>query len=195
MLTPAARGSTPAPAKRSRGPGGSAGAAAGTGGDGYAGGTPVRTQSSELLAALRRLAGGDFDVHLAEAGDTLWVEIAHAFNNVVETNRNVAVEFSRISRTVGREGRAQDRAHVPGARGSYAAELDSLNSLVIDLTQPTTEVARVLSAVAEGDLSQKMVLEIDGKSVQGEFLRIGTTVNTMVDQLSSFASEVTRVAR
>ncbi|HET9985338.1 MAG TPA: response regulator [Longimicrobiales bacterium] len=70
-----------------------------------------------------------------------------------------------------------------------------MNSLITDLMQPTTEVARVLTAVARGDLSQKMVLEIDGKSVQGEFLRIGTTVNTMVDQLSAFASEVTRVAR
>src|SRR5207247_1611006 len=63
------------------------------------------------------------------------------------------------------------------------------------LASPTTEVARVLTAVAEGDLGQKMVLEIDGKAVQGEFLRIGTTVNTMVDQLGSFANEVTRVAR
>src|SRR5678815_1357447 len=71
----------------------------------------------------------------------------------------------------------------------------SLNSLITDLTSPTTEVARVLTAVAEGDLSQKMVLEIDGKKVQGEFLRIGTTVNKMVDQLGAFASEVTRVAK
>jgi HAMP domain-containing protein/CheY-like chemotaxis protein/signal transduction histidine kinase len=172
------------------------------GGDGGMGGgaddgafAETHAGSGTLLRALRQLAAGDFDAHLTEAGDPMWVEIAQAFNSVVETNRNIAIEFSRISRTVGREGRAQDRAHVPGARGSYAAELDSLNSLVVDLTQPTTEVARVLSAVAEGDLSQKMVLEIDGKSVQGEFLRIGTTVNTMVDQLSSFASEVTRVAR
>jgi HAMP domain-containing protein len=70
-----------------------------------------------------------------------------------------------------------------------------VNGLIVDLTQPTTEVARVLTSVARGDLSQKMVLEIDGKSVQGEFLRIATTVNTLVDQLSTFASEVTRVAR
>src|SRR5262249_27278940 len=70
-----------------------------------------------------------------------------------------------------------------------------VNSLIGDLVRPTTEVARVLSAVAEGDLTQKMALEIDGKPVKGEFQRIGTTVNTMVDQLSSFADEVTRVAR
>ncbi len=177
----------PVTAKRTRGAGG--------GGGSYSSAAGSRDQAAGLLEALRQLAAGNFDAHLAESGDAMWIDIAHAFNNVVETNRNIAAEFGRISRTVGREGRAQDRAHVPGARGAYAGELDSLNSLVIDLTQPTTEVARVLSAVAEGDLSQKMVLEIDGKSVQGEFLRIGTTVNTMVDQLSSFASEVTRVAR
>ena len=60
---------------------------------------------------------------------------------------------------------------------------------------PTTEVARVISAVAAGDLTQKMALEFEGQPVKGEFLRIGTTVNGMVDQLSSFAAEVTRVAK
>jgi methyl-accepting chemotaxis protein len=63
------------------------------------------------------------------------------------------------------------------------------------LVQPSTEVARVISAVAEGDLTQKMALEIEGQPVKGEFLRIGRTVNAMVDQLSSFAAEVIRVAR
>src|SRR5205085_235344 len=72
---------------------------------------------------------------------------------------------------------------------------DSFNTLIGDLVRPSTEVARVIIAVAEGDLSQKMALEIDGKPVRGEFLRIGMTVNRMVDQLRSFASEVTRVAR
>src|SRR3712207_2696123 len=67
--------------------------------------------------------------------------------------------------------------------------------MIDDLVRPTTEVARVIDAVAEGDLSQKMALKIEGQPVRGEFLRIGTTVNTMVDQLSSFADEVTRVAR
>src|SRR5438105_11830410 len=73
--------------------------------------------------------------------------------------------------------------------------MDSNNGLITDLVQPTSEVARVIKAVAEGDLSQKVELEIDGKQVQGEFFRIGSTVNRMVDQLNAFASEVTRVAR
>ena len=70
-----------------------------------------------------------------------------------------------------------------------------MNSLITDLVQPTSEVSRVIKAVAEGDLSQKVELEIEGKQVQGEFFRIGSTVNRMVDQLNAFASEVTRVAR
>jgi len=70
-----------------------------------------------------------------------------------------------------------------------------VNALIGDLVQPTNEVARVLTSVARGDLSQKMSLEIQGRSVKGEFYRIGTTVNAMVDQLSSFAAEVTRVAK
>ena len=79
--------------------------------------------------------------------------------------------------------------------GGWAASVGSINALIGDLVQPTTEVARVISAVAEGDLTQKMALEIEGQPVKGEFLRIGTTVNSMVDQLSSFAAEVTRVAK
>src|SRR4029079_14553010 len=81
------------------------------------------------------------------------------------------------------------------AKGSWADCVDSVNSMIDHLVRPTIEVSRVLDAVAEGDLSQKMGLKIEGQPLRGEFLRIGTTVNTMLDQLSSFASEVTPVAR
>ncbi len=82
-----------------------------------------------------------------------------------------------------------------GARGGWSNQVESFNALMDDLVRPSTEVARVIIAVAAGDLSQKMALEIAGKPVRGEFLRISTSVNTMVDQLRSFASEVTRVAK
>src|SRR3712207_3771354 len=82
-----------------------------------------------------------------------------------------------------------------GAEGDWSTGAAAVNSLIDDLVRPTTEVARVIAAVAEGDLSQNMALEIEGQPVKGEFLRIGTTVNSMVDQLRSFADEVTRVAR
>src|SRR6202051_610787 len=88
-----------------------------------------------------------------------------------------------------------ERATLSGANGAWATSIDSVNSLIDDLVRPTTEVARVIVAVAEGDLSQKMALEIEGRPLKGEFARIGTTVNSMVDQLNSFASEVTRVAK
>src|SRR5207302_2472308 len=79
--------------------------------------------------------------------------------------------------------------------GAWAEGVRAVNSLIDDLGRPTTEIARVIVAVAEGDLSQKMANEIEGRPLRGEFLRIGRAVNTMVDQLSSFAAEVTRVAR
>src|SRR5256714_13169599 len=103
--------------------------------------------------------------------------------------------MNRISRTIGREGQMNDRASIGAVTGGWRSTVESVNTLITDLASPTTEVARVLTAVAEGDLGQKMVLGIDGKPVQGEFLRIGTTVKTMGDQLGAFANEGTRVAR
>ena len=149
----------------------------------------------DLLAALLELEAGDFSTRLPEAGDEINIEIAQAFNRVAGRNQAVHDELSRVSRTLGREGVSSDRAQVRDVGGDWAAMLESVNTLITDLMQPTQELARTLSAVAEGDLTQKMSLQIEGKAVQGEFLRIATTVNTMVDQLSSFAAEVTRVAR
>src|SRR5207245_2108314 len=96
---------------------------------------------------------------------------------------------------IGQEGRMNERASMGAAGGVWEEKIDSLNTLIDDLVRPTTEVARVIDAVADGDLTQKMALEIAGQPVKGEFLRIGTTVNTMVDQRGSVAAEVTRVAR
>src|SRR5205085_10974124 len=104
-------------------------------------------------------------------------------------------EFERIGTVVGKEGKIKQRAALGAATGSWAAWVHSVNSLIGDLVQPTEEVARVIGAVAKGDLSQRIALENEGNPLKGEFLRIGKTVNKMVDQLGSFASEVTRVAR
>ncbi len=150
---------------------------------------------NDLLAALRDLRDGDFSVRLAGSEDPLIDDIAAAFNGIAERNEKLTSEVVRVSTTIGREGQMNERASLGRVTGGWATITSSVNALITDLVSPTTEVARVLTAVAEGDLGQKMVLEIDGKLVQGEFLRIGTTVNTMVDQLSAFASEVTRVAR
>jgi len=148
-----------------------------------------------LLAAMRDLRDGEFDTRLPMSEDPLLAEIADAFNGIAKLNERLSEEMMRVANTIGRQGQMNDRASIGPAMGGWRSTVESVNTLITDLASPTTEVARVLTAVAEGDLGQKMVLEIDGKPVQGEFLRIGTTVNTMVDQLGSFANEVTRVAR
>ena len=150
----------------------------------------------QLLAALVAAQNGHFDRRLPlSRGTGLMAEIARAFNSVLARNESFADELVRLERVVGREGRMNERASLGEVSGGWKTSIDSINALIADLVQPTTEVARVLVAVAEGDLTQKMALEIEGQPVKGEFLRIGTTVNAMVDQLSSFAAEVTRVAR
>jgi HAMP domain-containing protein/signal transduction histidine kinase/DNA-binding response OmpR family regulator len=149
-----------------------------------------------LLSALRAAEAGDFSVRLPiTPGDEVLSDIAEAFNALVDRNASFTDEMVRVERVVGREGRMGERVSLGDVRGGWATSVSSINALIGDLVLPTTEVARVLVAVAEGDLTQKMALEIDGQSVKGEFLRIGTTVNTMVDQLRAFASEVTRVAK
>ncbi|MFI6227384.1 HAMP domain-containing protein, partial [Micromonospora echinospora] len=148
----------------------------------------------ELAAALRRVGQGDFKVRLPRragvAGD-----VVDAFNDVVSLQERQYFDLRRISRIVGREGRLTERLDEEGLDGSWAEGQRAVNSLIDDLGRPTTEIARVIVAVADGDLSQHMALEMDGRPLRGEFLHIGRTVNTMVDQLSSFSSEVTRVAR
>ncbi len=148
-----------------------------------------------LLAALRAARQGDFSTRLPVRRSSPLADVAAEFNELAARNQAMSKELVRVGRIIGRDGRMTERAALAGASGDWATSVDSVNALIDDLVRPTTEVARVLVAVAEGDLSQKMALKIEGQPVKGEFLRIGTTVNTMVDQLSSFADEVTRVAR
>jgi HAMP domain-containing protein/signal transduction histidine kinase/CheY-like chemotaxis protein len=148
-----------------------------------------------LEQALRAAAGGDFSVRLPARRRGAIGRVESAFNELVTRNQALESELVRIGQTIGREGRMTERARLSDPGTAYQTAIDSVNSLIDDLVRPTTELARVIVAVAEGDLSQKMALEIEGQPVKGEFARIGTTVNAMVDQLSAFADEVTRVAR
>src|SRR5919107_1397411 len=148
----------------------------------------------ELADALRRVRRGDLKVRLPRRSGTAG-EVAEAFNEVVSLQERQTLDVRRISRIVGRDGRLTERLDEEGLEGAWADSVRSVNSLIDDLGRPTTEISRVIVAVAEGDLSQHMALEMDGRPLRGEYLRIGRTVNTMVDQLSSFADEVTRVAR
>ncbi|WP_170285226.1 HAMP domain-containing protein, partial [Microvirga aerophila] len=156
---------------------------------------PSQLDHKMLLKALRAFRKGDFSVRLPLDLTGIDGEIAEAFNDVVELNQGLSRELDRMSKVVGKEGQISERGKLPAARGCWSECIDSVNSMIGDLVQPTTEVARVIGAVAKGDLSQAMQLEIQGRPLRGEFLRIGKVVNTMVDQLNSFASEVTRVAR
>ncbi|MGZ8411327.1 MAG: HAMP domain-containing protein [Gemmatirosa sp.] len=169
------------------------GARRGNGGGGTR--TDRTADLDRLREGLRRLRDGDFTYRLGRSRDPEIAEVFDLFDDVAALHSGLNDEIVRVSRTVGREGQMGERVALAGATGGWGVTVDALNALIADMLQPTIEVGRVLSAVAEGDLSQKMVLEMSGRSVQGEFLRIGNTVNKMVDQLRAFASEVTRVAR
>ncbi|WP_343034090.1 HAMP domain-containing protein [Aurantimonas aggregata] len=157
--------------------------------------TAGETDRRKLLTALRTFRRGDFSVRLDEDQEGIDGEIARTFNEIVEINQGITGEFERLSRLVGKDGRIAERGSVRNAAGGWESSVRSVNELIQDMVQPTAEVARVIGAVAKGDLSQSMMVEIDGRPLRGEFLRIGKIVNTMVEQLASFTSEVTRVAR
>jgi len=166
------------------------GAAVGRG-SGGAGSDHVKRQ---LLSALRAVARGDFTAKLPTTWDGVDGDIAEAFNEVVGHSARVLKEIERISSVVGYDGRLGQRAELQ-APGGYGEKLLAVNRLIDDLTHPIAETSRVLGAVARGDLSQQMSLEVDGRPLKGEFLRSARTINAMVDQLNAFTGEVTRVAR
>jgi HAMP domain-containing protein/CheY-like chemotaxis protein/signal transduction histidine kinase len=151
--------------------------------------------SLELLDALLRYRDGDFSVRLGSGYTGIEGKIADAFNQILGVSARRGEEIARVCHVVGKEGKLKQRMTVPGAVGGWSDEVVSLNTLIDDLVWPTTEVTRAIGAVAKGDLTQAMALEVDGRPLEGEFLRSAQLVNRMIDQLSVFTSEVTRVAR
>src|SRR5438128_1044535 len=151
--------------------------------------------TTRLLAALMAFKRGDFSARLPEDWIGVPGKIADTFNTVIETNERMTRELERIGRVVGKEGRITQRVSIGEVTNSWADAIGSINNLIGDLVQPTSEMARVIGAVAKGDLSQSMATEIEGRPLKGEFLHTAKTVNAMVGQLGAFASEVTRVAR
>ncbi|MFF3516433.1 HAMP domain-containing protein [Streptomyces sp. NPDC002573] len=154
---------------------------------------------NRLLAALASMRDGNFRKRLTVSGDGVMAEIAAVFNEVADRNLHLTGELARVRRVVGREGKLTERLETGACEGSWASAIDASNALVDDLVRPVSEVSRVLSAVAEGDLSPRMELrtpepEGTGHPLRGEFLKVGRTVNNLVDQLSTFTDEVTRVA-
>jgi CheY-like chemotaxis protein/signal transduction histidine kinase/HAMP domain-containing protein len=150
---------------------------------------------SQLLRVLTAVKKGDFSARMPVDKTGVAGKIADTLNEIVELNERAVKELDRVSTAVGKDGMIAQRASLDNAGGGWQGYAASINSLISDMVQPTSEVARVIGAVAKGDLSQSMALEIEGRPIKGEFLRIAKVVNTMVEQLNSFASEVTRVAR
>src|SRR3954464_2300571 len=148
-----------------------------------------------ILTALTQLKRGDAKVRLPYHGAGAFGKVAEVFNDLVEQSAMMADELSRLSQVVGKEGKLKKRAALPNAHGFWADSVEQINSLIDDLVHPNNEVARVIGAVAQGDLSKSMALELDGRPLEGEFLRTAKTINKMVEQLGNFSAEVTRVAR
>ena len=121
--------------------------------------------------------------------------IADLFNEIVEMSERRSQRAAEVARIVGKEGRLRQRMATGGFVGGWAEEVEALNTLMDDLARPTTEITRTIGAVAKGDLSLTMALEVDGRPLQGEFLHSAKLVNRMIEQLAVFTSEVTRVAR
>ena len=150
--------------------------------------------SKTMLRVLEAVQHGDFSARMPSASPRGSASrVAAALNAVIESNQRLEREIHRLTRSIGKEGQLKRAA--TGEVGAWAPTLEAVNDLVEDLARPNTEIARVISAVANGDLSQTMALEIDSRPLQGQFLNTAKTVNTMVEQLNAFASEVTRVAR
>jgi HAMP domain-containing protein/CheY-like chemotaxis protein/signal transduction histidine kinase len=160
---------------------------------------PVRSaetlDASTLLLALRAVRDGDFSVELPGDWTGINGKIADTFNDIVAANRSLSEELKRVGQGVGKEGKTSQRVKCERRTGAWGAMEHSVNTLVDDLLWPTTEVTRSIAAVAKGDLTQTMRLEVEGRPLEGEFLRSANIVNTMIEQMSVFTLEVTRVAR
>ncbi|OOC01772.1 HAMP domain-containing protein [Amycolatopsis azurea] len=143
-----------------------------------------------LLEGLKAVRDGDFSTRLPQVDDVLMDEMAVVFNGMVDQLALFTSEVTRVAREVGTEGKLGGQAAVPSVSGTWKDLTDSVNAMAGNLTGQVRDIAGVATAVAKGDLSQKITVD-----VKGEMLELKNTINTMVDQLSSFADEVTRVAR
>ncbi|MGB8538848.1 MAG: HAMP domain-containing protein [Acidobacteriaceae bacterium] len=156
---------------------------------------PADVHLDVILAQLQAVRDGNFSVRLPGSWIGLQGKIADTFNEIVAANQQMAKELRRVGQVVGKEGRTRERTRFYESRGAWGEMEVSVNTLVEDLLRPTTEVTRAIAAVAQGNLAQTVRLDVDGRPLEGEFFRSAEIVNTMIQQLSVFTSEVTRVAR
>ena len=157
----------------------------------------VNLMASNLTAQVRNIADVTIAVANGDLSKKITVDVRgeiqqlkEAINTMVDQLRSFASEVTRVAREVGTDGRLGGQAIVPGVAGTWKDLTDSVNSMANNLTAQVRNIADVTTAVARGDLSRKITVD-----VRGEILELKNTINTMVDQLNAFASEVTRVAR
>ncbi len=152
-------------------------------------------QLDALLVSLQAMRAGDFTVRMPGNADGIVGRIADTFNDIVGANQQMSQQLERLGQAVGRKGQTRQRLRNSLSKGAWGDMETSVNTLIDDLLWPTKEVTRVVAAVAQGDLLDTVRLEVDGRPLQGEFLRSANIVNKMIKQLGVFTSEVTRVAR
>ena len=143
-----------------------------------------------LLSVLAQVKGGDFTARMPLDWTGIPGKVADGFNEVIVSNQALVTELARVSRVVGQQGELSQRVVLSGSTQSWRESVESVNSLIDALVRPTSEMQRVIGAVADGDLSKKITAD-----VRGEMLDLKNTINAMVDQLNGFVSELTRVAR
>ena len=156
---------------------------------------PYSSDLQDLLHAMQAMRAGDFSVRMRGDMTGLIGKIADTFNDLVSANARMAQQLEYVGHVVGRDGKTRQRVKFPFSNGAWGEMETSVNALIDDLLWPTTEVTRVVGAVAQGDLLQTVRLDVDGRPLKGEFLRSANIVNRMIEQLGVFTSEVTRVAR
>ena len=160
----------------------------------------IKTADSEserlkaLLAGMRAVGSGDFSIMLPGHWDGIAGKLAESFNEIVSQNRRLAHDLNRVGEQVGRKGRTRQRLLSANRQGAWAEMEQSVNVLIDDLIRPVETMTEAMAGVAKGDLTRSVPLEADGRPLLGEFLRSATIVNRMIEQMTEFSSEVTRVA-
>src|SRR5215471_4641436 len=156
---------------------------------------PLSADLSVMLTCLQSMRDGDFSARLPGSWTGLAGKVADTFNEIAAANQHMATQLKRVGQTVGKEGKTRERARFHETRGAWGEMELSVNTLVEDLLRPTVEMTRAIAAVAQGNLTQAVRLDVAGRPLEGEFLVSAGIVNAMIQQLGVFTSEVTRVAR
>ena len=141
---------------------------------------PASGDLSLILASLQTMRNGDFSVRLPGSWTGLAGKVADTFNSIVAANQQMAEELKRVGQVVGKEGRTRERTRFHESRGAWGEMEVSINTLIEDLLRPTAEVTRAIAGVAQGNLTQTVRLDVDGRPLEGEFLRSANIVNTMI---------------